>query len=285
MLDGIGQTKFNEAVTSGSLNAEGAKKEESASIFSEHDKNFDGKITKEEMGIGKMLKKILDMLPNAAGDSKSAKVINHIRNIVQKLGADIEYDTENTKSLDAIKNDVIARRVDAEGLQKIAVKLKDNKSSEAVKDFEKLELYSETAVKNADEGHNANAKKAVKKEKIEAQMNDALKTAVDIAMTNAGKVDIKQIPIETIQGLKITSVDVSRKDRLATGTSNDKRVENGIERNADGIIVTLTYDYNGETKTINTTVNELPNGYAPKTRLEERTVNITEDKNPEAYFD
>ena len=116
-------------------------------------------------------------------------------------------------------------------------------------------------------------------------MNDALKTAVDIAMKNAGKVDIKQIPIETIQGLKITSVDVSRKDRLATGTSNDKRVENGIERNADGIIVTLTYDYNGETKTIKTTVNELPKGYVPEARLEERTVNITEDKNPEAYFD
>lgn len=285
MVDGIRQTKFNETVTSSSRNAEGTKKEENTSIFSEHDKNQDGKITKKEMGIGKILKKILDMLPTAAGDSKSAKVINYIRNIVQKLGADIEYDTENATSLDAINNDVMARRADAEGLQKIAVKLKDNKSSEAVKDFEKLELYSETAVKNADEGHNANAKEAVKKEKIETQMNDALKAAVNIAMKNAGKVDVKQIPIETIQGLKITSVDVSRKDRLATGASNDKRVENGIERNADGIIVTLTYDYNGETKTINTTVNELPKGYAPKARLEERTVNITEDKNPEAYFD
>ena len=114
---------------------------------------------------------------------------------------------------------------------------------------------------------------------------EALQQAVDMAMDNAGKVDKTKLLIETIQGLTIKEVDVSRKDRLATGTANDKRVENGIERNADGIIVTLKYEYNGKEYSLKQTVDKLPKGYNPEAKLEERTVEITQDENAEAYFD
>lgn len=283
MSNEIGPVNFTEP-SSIQKGSQPAQKEET-SIFSQHDQNQDGKITNEEMGIKKTIDKILDMLPNIAKNEKTANVIKYIKAIAEKLGNNIEYDAKDAKSLEQVNADVTARQADAEALQKIAKNLKNNKTEEAVSDFEQLTLYSNIAIENADENHNVNAKKLEKAELVVTQMNEALKQAVDMAMDNAGKVDKTKLLIETIQGLTIKEVDVSRKDRLATGTANDKRVENGIERNADGIIVTLKYEYNGKEYSLKQTVDKLPKGYNPEAKLEERTVEITQDENAEAYFD
>ena len=53
--------------------------------------------------------------------------------------------------------------------------LKNNKTEEAVSDFEQLTLYSNIAIENADKNHNVNAKKLEKTEQVEKQMNEAAK--------------------------------------------------------------------------------------------------------------
>lgn len=172
MPNKIGPANFTE-LSSIQKGRQPAQKEET-SIFSQHDHNQDGKITNEEMGIKTTIDKILDMLPNIAKNEKTANVIKYIKAIAEKLGNDIRYDAEDAKSLEQVNADVTARQADAEALQKIAKKLKNNKTEEAASDFEQLTLYSNIAIENADENHNVNAKKLEKTEQVKKQMNEAL---------------------------------------------------------------------------------------------------------------
>ena len=230
------------------------------------------------MGIKKTLEKALDMLPNFAKNSKVADALKQIRSSIDKLGENITYDATDSNSLDNVSREVTARVEDAENQAK-------GRAEQAANDFNNLTLKSEIASQNVDENHNENAENNVVNNQVSQQTTEALDLAVELAIKQKGPVDVKSIPIETIAGLEFKNIDFSPKYRLATGTDNDARVQGGIERNADGMKVVLTYVYDGTEYNIEKTIDNVPKGFQFETKFQERDLEITQGQNIEMEFD
>ena len=225
------------------------------------------------------------MLPNFAKNSKVADALKQIRSSIDKLGENITYDATDSNSLDNVSREVTARVEDAENLAKIAKKLAKGRAEQAANDFNNLTLKSEIASQNVDENHNENAENNVVNNQVSQQTTEALDLAVELAIKQKGPVDVKSIPIETIAGLEFKNIDFSPKYRLATGTDNDARVQGGIERNADGMKVVLTYVYDGTEYNIEKTIDNVPKGFQFETKFQERDLEITQGQNIEMEFD
>ena len=277
MVDGISMTP-----TGGSGDVKSGKKDvkqnSNNSVFSSYDENKDGSVTANEMGIKKTLNNILKNLEKFATSDKFANVLRNIKNIATNLLKDISYNPNATDGLDAVTNEVENRKADVDKLKTIAYDISSNKDEDAVADkFARLELTSEAAKEKVGKEHNARA-----------QMLLALDKATDIAMKNAGNVKISDVDIETMAGLEITDLNVSSKDRLATGTGNDERKEDGIQRGVDGIVVTLTYKYDGVESVIEKVVDSVPEGYVPpknEDHFDERSTTVTFGTKLQKEFD
>lgn len=255
------------------------------SVFSKYDQNQDSTITTEEMGINKLLTKILDNLPNTAKGASVANVIKDIRAIVAKLSGSITYDATNAAGLDAITKEVEARKADAKELNDVVSKMKYN-AEKAAEQYKNLPLQSFGALEVSE--HNEVAKTSQKANATEAanealkaqaanQAETALTQLAEKAKNNAGVVNIGDIAIETMAGLEFKEVKVAEKYRKATGTENDLRINDGdVKRGLDGLVVSLTYEHNGERKTVEKVLDEIPEGYNAKHNVvEDRHVNIT----------
>lgn len=89
-----------------------------------------------------------------------------------------------------------------------------------------------------------------------------------------GKFDIKDLPIERVDA-QITSVDISGRYDLKSGTKNDYRGENGnIVRVADGTVVTVKYRYNDKEYTCRIKSNLVAKKGIPKSYTENSEVKL-----------
>ena len=275
------------------------KKEKSISVFYTADKDKSGNITANEIksengkSVADVLDKIKNILPEFASNNKVRKTIAGIQQIVNKLSSTkIEYDGKT--NFDKIDKEVKNIQQDVQYINEITQELKDGNSKKAAEDFNNLTLVSEGA-KEAVKTHNVQVaiEKAKdynneKKAKAQEQMKTALNEAVNIAMKTGGKVEIGDLKIETMKDLQIKKLDISSKAKLATGTKNDTRTEKGIERGVDGLVVKLTYTFEGKEYTIEQVTDKIPTGYKPAEKedlFDEREVEITKGENTKLEWD
>lgn len=230
----------------------------------------DNVISAAEMGVEEDLQKVLEELPKSVSSTAGSNAKRDIENIVNRL---LMKNVDLSKlDHDAASKEVAMIKKDVAALKEV-VKLLKKDEEIGTHEFRKLKLNSETAKKSVDPKHN-----------VEAEMYKALETAVDLAMKNGGHVDETQIPIETIEGLEILDIDTSAKFKLASGTDNDSRTNDGIFRSADSIVVTITYSYQGEKFEIKARTDRTPEGYDAN-YVEPRSLTISERQNDEKMFD
>ena len=97
---------------------------------------------------------------------------------------------------------------------------------------------------------------------------DSIAQVVMKKYLKTGQFKLQDLPIERVDA-KITSVDISGKYDLKSGTDNDYRDKNGnTVRVADGTIITLKYNHEGKEYTCKIKSDKIPKKGKPKSYIE-----------------
>lgn len=281
----------------------GSSASEKPSIFC-HDLDADksGTITADEIMMDKkksvkdVLGEILAFLPKDTGnDTDVSTALESIRSLAEGLSS-VSIKCDSIDDLTSVSDEIEKIKQDVNNLTRYMKQAGKNDFSQVAENFENQLLSSSTAQEAVGVEHNEkiNAtnlddQEKVKNEAVKAQMEQALDQAVAMAMENKGKVDKTQILIETIQGLEILNIDTSAKFKYASGTGNDSRTTDGVNRGVDALTVTLTYEYKGQVYNISKEIG-VPEGFyltdsEKELEFEKRRLELSRGENAQGVWE